>query len=522
MAVLDRYLETLRTPGAEALTFTSNAPVDLVVDGARRTVSRGVASLDQIMMILGEVVPPEVLMKAEVSPQEHAYEGPAGPVRIHIQMSAGSLVARVTPASMPAVLSPRATAPAPAKAADRLPPPPPPRPPSPSQIEPVSSHAPIPASHAAPAGSALKGPARHMDDLFMQMLEFDASDLHLKTGTEPFLRVHGEMTPIAGRPTLGPGEVWALVKAIMPERNQKEFEEARDTDFAYQFKGRARMRCNVFEDIAGVGAVFRQIPSKIRSAKDLGLPAAVIKLCDQPKGLILVTGPTGSGKSTTLAALIDHLNDTEKANIITIEDPVEFVHHDKQSLVRQREVGSSTMSFKAALRAALREDPDVVLVGELRDLETTAIAIETAETGHLVFATLHTNSATSTIDRVINQYPADRQAQIRAMLAESLVGVVSQVLCKKKGGGRVAAIELLIVTPAASNLIREEKTFQLPSVMQTSRGLGMQTMNDALFALVKSGTIEPDEAYDKSTAKKEMALTLTRGGYRGAFSQEPS
>jgi twitching motility protein PilT len=218
--------------------------------------------------------------------------------------------------------------------------------------------------------------------------------------------------------------------------------------------------------------------------------------------------------------MIDHINKTRHEHIITIEDPVEFVHRDKKCLVNQREVGASTMTFQAALRAALREDPDVVLVGELRDLETTAIAIETAETGHLVFGTLHTNTAASTIDRMINQYPAERQAQVRAMLSESLLGVISQALCRKRGGGRVAVYEILLVTPAVSNLIREEKTFQIPTVMQTSRGLGMQTINDALFSLVKSGTIEPAEAYATAVAKKDMGLVLTRANIRGPWTEE--
>jgi twitching motility protein PilT len=267
--------------------------------------------------------------------------------------------------------------------------------------------------------------------------------------------------------------------------------------------------------------VFRQIPSKILSTKDLAIPPAVVKLCDFPKGLVLVTGPTGSGKSTTLASLIDHLNASEPLHIITIEDPVEFVHPDKKSLMNQREIGVSTMGFKPALRAALREDPDVVLVGELRDLETTEIAIETAETGHLVFGTLHTNTAAATVDRMINQFPADRQEQIRLMLSTSLLGVVSQTLCKKKGGGRVAALEILIVTSAVANLIREGKTFQIASVMQTGKAVGMQTLTDALVDLVKADKIEPAEAYASAADKKEMGTALTRNGFRGPWTEAP-
>jgi twitching motility protein PilT len=372
--------------------------------------------------------------------------------------------------------------------------------------------------------NATKAKPKHLDDLFHQMLDLHASDLHLKSGSPPMVRLHGEMGALEGRAPLDASELWELVSAIVPPRNRAQFDETRDTDFSYELAGRARMRCNVFRDIVGVGAVFRQIPATITSAKELGLPPSVLKLCDHAKGLVLVTGPTGSGKSTTLAAMIDYVNETRADHIITIEDPVEFVHKDKRCLINQREIGASTMSFKSALRAALREDPDVVLVGELRDLETTAIAIETAETGHLVFATLHTNTAASTVERLINQYPAERQQQIRSMLAESLVGVVSQALCRKKGvgGGRVAAVEVLVVTPAVSNLIREEKTFQIPTMMQTGKSLGMQTLNDALLQLVRAGTIEPAEAYATSLAKKEMGLALTRASHRGPWTDEVS
>jgi twitching motility protein PilT len=306
----------------------------------------------------------------------------------------------------------------------------------------------------------------------------------------------------------------------MPERNRSEFADSNDTDFAYELVGRARMRCNVFRDIAGVGAVFRQIPAKILTVEDLKLPKACVDFCQYDKGLVVVTGPTGSGKSTTLAAMVDWINANRDDHIITIEDPVEFVHKDKKCLINQREVGTQTRSFKAALRAALREDPDIVLVGEMRDLETVAIAIETAETGHLVFGTLHTNTAPSTVDRLIDQFPADRQSQIRMMLAESLKGVVAQTLLKKKGGGRVAALEILIVTPAVANLIREGKTYQIASMMQTGRGIGMQTLNDALLDLVKNDVVEAQEAFDRAPHKKEFGAFLTRAGYKGPWSEE--
>jgi twitching motility protein PilT len=303
---------------------------------------------------------------------------------------------------------------------------------------------------------------------------------------------------------------------ITPARNREEFKKRNDTDFGYAIPEVSRFRANLFRDRRGPGAVFRAIPFKILTPEELGLPASVLSLCERTKGLVLVTGPTGSGKSTTLATLIDHINRTRTDHIITIEDPIEFVHENKKCLVNQREVHSHTDSFKDALRAALREDPDIVLVGEMRDLETIAIAVETAETGHLVFGTLHTSTAPSTIDRIIDQFPADRQEQIRQMLSGSLAGVIAQMLCRKIGGGRVAAYEILIGGSAVSNLIREGKTFQIYSVIQTGKSQGMVTLNDSLMALVRSKTIDPMEAYRLSVNKSEMASLLTREGHMPA------
>jgi len=274
----------------------------------------------------------------------------------------------------------------------------------------------------------------------------------------------------------------------------------------------ARFRANVFRDRTGVGAVFRVIPATMVTVEQLGLSQEIQKLCFLTKGLVLVTGPTGSGKSTTLCALIDLVNRVRSDHVITIEDPIEFVHKNKNCIITQRQVGMHTSSFKSALRAALREDPDIILVGEMRDLETIAIAIETAETGHLVFGTLHTTTAAGTIDRIIDQFPADRQAQIRTMLAESLKGVISQTLCKKIGGGRVAAMEVLLSTPAVSNLIREGKTFQIPSVMQTSRKMGMSLLNDVLLDLVETNQVEPKEAYMRSVEKTMFLSALKAKG----------
>ena len=357
--------------------------------------------------------------------------------------------------------------------------------------------------------------SERMDALFHKMAEVGASDLHLSVSMAPMVRKDGRMQPLeCDEQVLSPEIMRELLHSIMPEKNQEEFERRKDSDFAYEIPGLARFRCNIFMDRKGMGAVFRIIPTKILTAEQLGLSKAIMDLCSLSKGLVVVTGPTGSGKSTTLCAMVDSINKTREDHIITIEDPIEFVHDNHQCLVNQREVHNHTDSFKDALRAALREDPDILLVGEMRDLETISIAIETAETGHLVFGTLHTTTAASTVDRIIDQFPADRQQQIRVMLSESLKGVIAQTLLPKKGGGRVAALEILIVTPAISNLIREGKTFQIPSAMQTGKNHGMVMLNDALFELVKKGLVEPRDAYIKAVDKANFETMLTRGGFK--------
>ena len=352
-----------------------------------------------------------------------------------------------------------------------------------------------------------------IDTLLRSLFDQGASDLHLCAEMPPMMRKDGDIQPLLPEhAVLSAADVAGLLREIMPEMNRVEFDSRRDTDFAHEIAGVARFRANVFADRKGIGGVFRVIPSTILSAEALGLSPHVLQLCQLTKGLVLVTGPTGSGKSTTLCALIDYINRHRQEHIITIEDPIEFVHPNKKCLVNQREVRTHTESFKTALRAALREDPDILLVGELRDLETIAIAIETAETGHLVFGTLHTTTAASTVDRVIDQFPADRQAQIRVMLSESLRGVIAQTLCRKAGGGRVAALEVLLVNAAISNLIREGKTFQLPSMMQVGKANGMVLLNDALFELVKAKTITREEAILKSVDKAGMETQLKRLG----------
>lgn len=349
-----------------------------------------------------------------------------------------------------------------------------------------------------------------IDPYFRQMVEKGGSDLYICSEKAIIIRRDGDLVVLGENNPLTPEQAEALLFSITPYHDRGEFMEHNDIDFAYEIEGLARFRCNIFRDRKGVGGIFRQIPSKILTAEDLSLPPAVLDLCRLTKGLVVVTGPTGSGKSTTLAAMVDYINRTQKSHIITIEDPIEFVHEDKSCVINQRELRAHTESFKAALRAALREDPDIVLVGEMRDLETVAIAIETAETGHLVFGTLHTNTAASTVDRIIDQFPADQQAQIRTMLAESLKGVVAQTLCKKIGGGRMAALEILIVTHSVSNIIREGKTFQLPSIMQTGKSMGMVTMSDSLVKLIQAGDVEVGEAMRKAVNKSDFANTCKR------------
>ncbi len=340
-----------------------------------------------------------------------------------------------------------------------------------------------------------------IDAFLRTMASREASDLHLTCTFRPFIREHGDMVSLEEYPVITPEKMKEIIGEIIPEHNRRQHAEDWDTDFSYQLEGVGRFRVNVFNDRFGPGSVLRLIPSKIPNMEGLGLPKALRDFCFLSKGLILVTGPTGSGKSTTLAAMIDFINRTRTEHIITIEDPIEFVHESKKCLINQREVHSHTKSFPNALRAALREDPDIVLVGEMRDLETIEIAIETAETGHLVFATVHTNNAASTVDRIIDKFPTDRQNQIRTMLAETLKGVVAQTLCKKTTKGRAAAVEVLVVTNAVSSNIRDGKTHMIPSAMQIGKNVGMQLFNDAFINLVKDGVVSPKEAYMKAIDK---------------------
>ncbi len=343
-----------------------------------------------------------------------------------------------------------------------------------------------------------------IDAFFKLMHEQGASDLHLAAGSPPILRIRGDLHRVK-YDALNDDELKAMLYEIAPEEKIKTFEETGDIDFGYEIPNLARYRANFFMQKNGIGAVFREIPSKILTAEQLGLPAIMTKLAMLPRGLVLVTGPTGSGKSTTLAAIIDHANRNRKDHIITVEDPIEFVHESKGCLVNHREVGTHTRSFSAALRGALREDPDIILVGEMRDLETIALAIEAAMTGHLVMGTLHTISAAKTVDRVIEIFPTEQQAQVRSTLADALRAVISQTMFKRiDTPGRCVAFEILVATPAVRNLIREAKTYQIPSSMQTGKKYGMQTLDDAIMELLQKGWIDPDEAYNKCVDKAKF------------------
>jgi twitching motility protein PilT len=471
---------------AEALNLAVGKPASLMQNGALRHLTREPLSDAQIQALVREIASPETAAQlGSAGPIAFAYRSPTGEVRVELK-SGAQRTAVLRPAGSPV----RETAPVAGAATT---------PPSP-----------VPTQTAAPTARPaedLAGPRAALETLFRLLVESGASDLHLRTGEPPMLRHHGELAR-QSHPPLSLEQLDNMLVSIMTAKELGEFREGGDTDWAYEIEGVARFRCNAGRDRFGPMAVFRVIPNQIRTADEMGLSREVQNLCYLTKGLVVVTGPTGSGKSTTLAGLVDLINRTRTDHIITIEDPIEFVHPSKKCLVTQRQVGLHTRSFKHALRAALREDPDIILVGEMRDLETVSIAIETAETGHLVFGTLHTTTAASTIDRIIDQFPPDRQAQVRVMLSESLRGVIAQTLCKKIGGGRVAAREVLLTIPAVSNLIREGKTFQIPSIMQTNRKTGMVTLNDALIDLVDAKLVEPKEAYMKAVEKTGFASAL--------------
>jgi len=349
-----------------------------------------------------------------------------------------------------------------------------------------------------------------IDAFFKLMNDQKASDLHLAAGHLPVLRIRGELERIKYK-VLDEDNLKAMLYEIAPEHKVKIFEETGDVDFAYEIPGLARYRANFFRQKNGVAAVFREIPDKILSCEELGLPPVIRQLATLPRGLVLVTGPTGCGKSTTLAAIIDEANNTRKDHIITIEDPIEFVHQSQKAFINHREVGIHTRSFSAALRGALREDPDIILVGEMRDLETIELAIEASSTGHLVFSTLHTSSAAKTVDRIIDVFPNEQQEQVRSTLSDGLRAVVSQTLFKRMDvPGRIPALEIMIATPAVRNLIRERKTFQIPTAIQTGKKYGMQSLDDAIMELLNKKKVYPEEAYAKCNDKVKFLPFLKK------------
>jgi twitching motility protein PilT len=571
---IDPFVDVLLREQGDQLYLLPEEPVTMVRGGKPRKVSKQPLTDQHIYALLVEVAPTESADHIDhLLETQFEYESTRGWVQIRVVPDAGRLTAMIAPlarapttsgpppglpippASPPAdaphapperagdpgsvagalgaemgaaigavqraPAAPAAAATPPARTSAPTPAPviaaPPPRPPRSSAIAaaPLIAH-PV----APPEVHALPGDlAPRVAPLLRALVESKSSDLHLRVGEPPIYRTHGELKRQRGEALTAPA-VDQLLLSIMPERNQAEWKASGDSDFAYEIPGLARFRVNAARDRRGTVAVFRVIPTQVVSAEELAITKEVQALCALSKGLVLVAGPTGSGKSTTLCALIDLINQTRAAHIITIEAPIEFVHQGKQCLITQRQVGVHTTDFKSALRAAVREDPDVILVGELTDPETTALAIDTAETSCLVFGALRTTTAASTVDRLISQVPGDRQPHVRTVLSEWLKGVIAQTLCRKKDGGLVAAREILLSTPAIANVIREGKTAQIPSLIHTNRKFGMATLNDALLELVEKELVEPDEAYLKAVEKATLAAALKAKGIKLAGAGE--
>ena len=504
MAQLDRLIAVMVTNRADSISLMENDAAKMLVKGEPRPLTKSPLAGPQILALLGEIAPADDQAKlAAGQGTTFRYDSPDGSFGVRVRKGETGWMVNIAKDDHGEFQRMTGS----------------------FHALPDEEQQAVRASTSGAAVPAEVGGSRipyevakaEIDQLLTMLVTKGGSDLHLRVGEPPVIRLHGEMMRIDGKRPMEQDMLFAMLSSIMPERNKQEYEETWDTDYAYEIEGVARFRANAAKERKGIAGVFRVIPATVVSVEQMKVSQEVQNLCFLTKGLVLVTGPTGSGKSTTLCSLVDLVNRSRTDHVITIEDPIEFVHPNKNCIITQRQVGVHTVSFKSALRAALREDPDVILVGELRDLETTAIAIETAETGHLVFGTLHTTTAASTIDRIIDQFPADRQDQVRTMLSESLKGVVSQVLCKKIGGGRVAAREIMLGVPALSNLIREGKTFQIPGVIQTSKRLGMITLNDALIEYVNDKVVEPKEAYMKAVEKVGFVNQLKQAGHDVSF-----
>lgn len=512
MAQIDNFIGMMVQQHVEKAVLLGDKPAHLIVGGQDK--SGPTIPGAKLQQVVQEITPPDMKHRLGTEDVRFSYQSPHGAFQVIVHHAGAELQVALAPqANSGAMSTPAddngATAPPPIitnSGASRV-----------AAVIPDmhasteetantpagDGTAPAPATngHAVPAVTGEVKKIQHIDELFHMMQRVEASDLHLSSNVKPMMRVQGVMKSLEEYEVNTHDTLKQVLWNIAPDRNKEQWEAEKDTDFAYEVPGLARFRCNYFADRHGIGAVFRLIPSQVLTVEQLKLPKAVLDLCMLSKGLVVVTGPTGSGKSTTLAAMIDYINKVRDEHIITIEDPVEFVHNNIQCLINQREVHVHTESFSRALRAALREDPDICLVGEMRDLETIEIAITTAETGHLVFGTLHTTTAPSTVDRIIDQFPSGQQAQIRVMLSESLKGVIAQTLLRTVDGKRVAAHEILLVPTAVGNLIREGKTFQLPSQMQIGKSMGMQTMNDSIVKYVVEGRVAPLEGYVKAVDK---------------------
>jgi twitching motility protein PilT len=507
VAQIDQLIAKMVQSKADRALLINDNPSHIYVNG--HDSAGPTISLSQLQHVLQEITPAHLRSNLSHDSTFHfPYQSPHGPFEIGVARHEQSLQISITHSN--AVHSETAPSPSPPVPVPEATPEP--EAPAEPQGQSYAQGASVPVSEAYTKSRSGTRRIQHIDELFRYMKEVEASDLHLTSDEVPMVRLHGVMKKLDEYEVSTAEHLEKILMMIAPERNQEQWKNENDSDFAYELTGIARFRCNFFTDRKGIGGVFRLIPSEVLTMEQLGLSQAIRELCYLSKGLVVVTGPTGSGKSTTLAAMIDFINKTRDDHLITIEDPVEFVHNNIRCLVNQREVHVHTEGFKRALRAALREDPDIVLVGEMRDLETIAIAIETAETGHLVFGTLHTTTAPSTVDRIIDQFPPAQQAQIRVMLSESLKGVIAQTLLRTTDGKRVAAHEILLVPASVSNLIREGKTFQLPSMMQIGKAQGMVTMNDSIVKLVKAGRVDAMEGYVKAVDKVGLLSSYRAAG----------